>query len=132
MIRRIEAIMLVLAALMLALVVNLLAIGISHADGRPSHCPPRRWCGCWLASQFGLSHDRSLWRARQWVNIGRPARHGCIGCVAVLKRGRTGGHVGIVQSYDGDDPVLLSGNHNNAVGVGTYRRAQVIAYRWVR
>jgi hypothetical protein len=99
--------------------------------GRPPFCPPRRWCGCWLQHHFGLA-DRALWRARAWARIGAPAPHGCVGCVAVLSRGARGGHVGIVQGYAGDDPIILSGNHNNAVGVGVYSRARVIAYRWVR
>lgn len=100
------------------------------AVGRPPSCPPRRWCGCWLAHQFGLS-DRALWRARHWARIGAPAAPGCVGCVAVLRRGSTGGHVGIVTGYAGADPIILSGNHNNAVGVAAYPRARVIAYRWV-
>lgn len=97
---------------------------------RPFDCPVRRWCGCWLAHQFGLT-DRALWRARNWARIGTPAAPGCIGCIAVLRRGPTGGHVGIVQGYTDGNPIILSGNHNNAVGVGIYPRARVIAYRWV-
>lgn len=97
-------------------------------SGRPAECPPRAWCGCWLARRFGLS-DRALWNARHWASIGRPAFPGCVGCVAVLKRGR-GGHVGIVQGYGArGNPIILSGNHNNAVGVGIYPRARVLAYR---
>lgn len=99
-----------------------------RTSGRPSQCPVHAWCGCYLADRYGLT-DKSLWNARRWATIGRPAFAGCIGCIAVLTRGR-GGHVGIVIGYvRGNNPVVLSGNHNNAVGVGTYPAARVLAYR---
>lgn len=97
-----------------------------QVTGRPSQCPPRRWCGCWLGDRYGKA-DKRLWNARQWAKEGRPATPGCIGCVAVLTRGR-GGHVGEVQGYDRGNPIILSGN---PIGVRTYSRARVIAYRWV-
>lgn len=90
-------------------------------------CPPRRWCGCWLMRRYGKS-DKRLWVARQWAREGRPAVPGCIGCVAVLTRGR-GGHVGVVQGYEGNNPIILSGNQNNAVGIAVYPASRVIAYR---
>lgn len=97
--------------------------------GRPSQCPVRAWCGCFLEDYFGL-RDRSLWVARNWINVGRPAQRGCINCIAVLRRGARGGHVGVVRSYDEHgNPVIYSGNHNNAVGVGTYPASRVLAYR---
>lgn len=103
----------------------------AFATGRPSQCPTVRWCGCWLQHYFGLT-DNALWNARRWASIGRAAFHGCIGCVAVLTRGNGGGHVGLIRAYDErGNIVLLSGNHNGAVGVGVYPRSRVLAYRWV-
>lgn len=97
--------------------------------GRPSGCPLRRWCGCFLQHYFGLA-DKTLWNARRWAGVGRPAAAGCVGCIAVLSRGN-GGHVGIVRGYDGANPIILSGNHNNSVGTATYPRSRVIAYRYL-
>lgn len=103
--------------------------GFSMAGGRPSSCPTIRWCGCWLQHYFGLA-DQALWNARRWATIGRPAHRGCINCIAVLTRGKRGGHVGIVREYDQyGNPVILSGNHNGGVGLGTYAKSRVIAYR---
>lgn len=105
----------------------------SRGADRPSNCPPRAWCGCWAANQVGI-HDpkqfKMLWVARNWAHYGSPARRGCVGCIAVLTRGKDGGHVGFVEGYDArGNPIIRSGNHNGAVGVGVYQQSRVIAYR---
>ena len=65
------------------------------------------------------------------MSRGRPAYHGCVNCVAVTKR-RGGHHVGVVTGYDSNgDPIIISGNHGRRVGIGTYARNRVIAYRYV-
>ena len=95
------------------------------------------------ASQLGL--PRSLWcadflnkiapghgtdrRAKSWASAGRPAARGCIGCVAVLTRGKRGGHVGIGHGWDGQNPILISGNHGRRVGIGEYSAARIVALR---
>lgn len=95
------------------------------------------------ASQLGL--PRSLWcadfmnkiapgyntdrRAISWAKVGRPASRGCIGCVAVLTRGKRGGHVGVVKGWQGGNPVIVSGNHNRRVGVGVYPAGRLVALR---
>ena len=120
------------AALLIAgIVMNLFALYRAHGADRPANCPPHLWCGCALATYLGITDHkqwRELWVARNWVNVGRPAYSGCIGCVAVLKRGK-GGHVGIVKGYSGSNPIIWSGNHNNAWGTGVYDHHRVIAYR---
>ena len=96
-----------------------------HAEGKPKDCP-QLWCGCWLAKQFGLA-DKSLNLARAWLRFPRTTPHA--GAVAVLTRGRRGGHVGIVKAIDANgNPTILSGNHNRKVGIGTYPKSRVIAY----
>ena len=105
---------------------------VVQASGRPVSCPPNiPWCGCWLADYFHILEPkrfRRLWVARNWVYEGSPAAKGCIGCVAVLRRGK-GGHVGVVVDWQGNDPVIKSGNHNNAVGVGRYSAGLLLALR---
>lgn len=103
--------------------------GLTEASGRPLDCPLVRWCACYLARRLGVDdQNKSLWIARNWAKVGRPAQRGCIGCIVVLTRG-SGGHVGIVRGYDGNNPIVWSGNHNGSVGIGTYNRSRVIAYR---
>lgn len=102
----------------------------TSGGGRPHGCP-HAWCGCWLGIKLGLT-DRSLWLARNWARVGRGISHPQEGAIVVMSRGSKGGHVGIIQDVaDNGDLVVLSGNHNNRVGVGTYPRKRVIAYRLI-
>lgn len=95
------------------------------------------------ASQLGL--PRSLWcadfmnmlvggtdrRAISYASRGTKAQHGCVNCVAVTTR-RGGAHVGVVSGYDEDgNPIIVSGNHNRRVGVATYDKRRIIAYRYI-
>ncbi|MBZ0138480.1 MAG: CHAP domain-containing protein [Pseudorhodoplanes sp.] len=91
---------------------------------------PTLWCAAWLNKLLGGGTGSDL--ARSYVTYGRPAAPGCIGCIAVMTRGRNGGHVGIVTGYDArGNPILISGNHNRRVGAGAYPRTRVIAWRAV-
>lgn len=91
---------------------------------------PTLWCAAWLNTVLGGGTGSDL--ARSYVTYGRPAAPGCIGCIAVLTRGKRGGHVGIVTGYDrSGNPILISGNHNRRVGEGAYPRARIIAWRVV-
>jgi uncharacterized protein (TIGR02594 family) len=52
-----------------------------------------------------------------------------VGAIAVMKRGKNGGHVGVVSGFDDSgNPIIISGNHNKRVGVGVYSRERVYAY----
>ena len=89
--------------------------------------PSRLWCADFMNMLVGGS-DR---RAVSFLNRGAPANYGCTNCVAVTTR-RGGAHVGIVESYDSrGNPIIISGNHGRRVGVGTYTRNRVIAYRYI-
>lgn len=89
---------------------------------------PTLWCAAWLNKVLGGGTGSDL--ARSYITYGRPAAPGCVGCIAVLMRGKRGGHVGIVTGYDThSNPILISGNHNRRVGAGAYPRARVIAWR---
>lgn len=96
------------------------------ANGRPSGCPARRWCGCWLAHHLGLS-NRSLWLARNWARIGSPAHGPAPGVVAVWPH-----HVGIVTGVPGPGRIVLkSGNDGRAVRERERSSRGVIAWRRV-
>lgn len=96
-------------------------------NARQLGLPSRLWCADFMNMLFG-GKDR---RAVSYVSRGTPAAYGCTNCVAVTKR-RGGHHVGIVQGYDSrGNPILISGNHGRRVGIGTYSKSAVIAYRYI-
>jgi uncharacterized protein (TIGR02594 family) len=67
--------------------------------------------------------------ARSFASYGRRINEPKVGAIAVLTRGKNGGHVGIVTGLDGSgNPIILSGNHGRKVGIGVYPRRRVIAY----
>lgn len=92
--------------------------------------PRSLWCADFMNKITGAGTSR---RARDYAHYGSPAPAGCVGCVAVLSRGkRGGGHVGVVSGYDArGNPIIVSGNHGRRVGEGAYARGRVIAWRWV-
>lgn len=90
--------------------------------------PRSLWCADFMNK---ITHSGSDRTALSYTRRGSPAPYGCTDCVAVTRR-RGGGHVGIVTGYDGSgNPILISGNHSRRVGVGTYRRGSVVAYRYL-
>ena len=96
----------------------------SFLSGRPSSCPPRAWCGCWLAKHLGLS-DRSLWLARRWASLGSDAGGPRVGAIVVWRH-----HVGKITAVDGHRIRVLSGNDGRAVRDRWRTTAGVIAYRF--
>jgi uncharacterized protein (TIGR02594 family) len=91
----------------------------------------RLWCATFMnfilakAGYAGTGSDA----ARSFVSYGRRIREPRIGAIAVLTRGKNGGHVGIVTGIDQTgNPIILSGNHGRKVGEGVYSRSRVIAY----
>lgn len=62
-----------------------------------------------------------------------------VGAIAVMKRGKNGGHVGVISGFDSNgNPIVISGNHNRCsgntrgngrcVGVAVYPRDRIYAY----
>lgn len=90
--------------------------------------PPRLWCADFINMLVGGSNRV----AKSFLSRGSSASYGCINCVAVTSR-RGGGHVGIVTGYTSDgNPILISGNSSRKVGIATYSKRSVIAYRYVQ
>jgi uncharacterized protein (TIGR02594 family) len=103
----------------------------------------RRWIGTnptsrrslWCARFMNFVLKRVGYRgtgsdmARSFATYGRRISGPRIGAIAVLSRGRHGGHVGVVSGIDEKgNPIIISGNHNNRVGEATYPRTRVQAY----
>lgn len=91
----------------------------------------RLWCARFMnlvlakAGFAGTNSDA----AKSFAHYGQRISEPKVGAIAVLTRGRRGGHVGIVTGFDRrGNPILLSGNHGHRVGYGVYSRSRVIAY----
>jgi uncharacterized protein (TIGR02594 family) len=70
-----------------------------------------------------LAADFAHWREGQRVYGPR------VGAIAVMSRGRSGGHVGIVSGIAADgNPILISGNHGHAVREAEYSARRIYAY----
>jgi uncharacterized protein (TIGR02594 family) len=91
----------------------------------------RLWCATFLnlvlakSGYAGTGSDA----AKSFASYGKRINEPTIGAIAVLTRGKRGGHVGIVTGIDGNgNPIIISGNHGHRVGEATYPRQRVIAY----
>jgi uncharacterized protein (TIGR02594 family) len=91
----------------------------------------RLWCATFMnliLGKLGYSGTHSD-AARSFAYYGKRISKPEVGAIAVLTRGKRGGHVGVVTGVDPHgNPILISGNHNKRVGEGLYPRSRVIAY----
>ena len=88
------------------------------------------WCGAFMdmiLRRTGRPAGSNL--ARDYANYGRRVSGPQVGAIAVMSRGKRGGHVGVVSAIDANgNPVIISGNHNRRVAEATYPRGRVYAY----
>lgn len=89
------------------------------------------WCATFMnmvlakAGYSGTNSDA----AKSFAQYGRRVSDPKVGAIAVLTRGKNGGHVGVVSGIDANgNPIIISGNHGNTVGEAIYPRTRVIAY----
>jgi uncharacterized protein (TIGR02594 family) len=69
--------------------------------------------------------------AQSFASYGQRLPGPKVGAIAVISRGKSAGHVGIVTGIDASgNPILISGNHNNTVAEAAYPRGRVMAYVW--
>jgi len=91
----------------------------------------RLWCATFMnmvLAKTGYTGTNSD-AAKSFAYYGRRINEPRVGAIAVLSRGRRGGHVGVVSGIDNHgNPIIISGNHNKRVGEAVYPRARVIAY----
>lgn len=67
--------------------------------------------------------------ASSFASFGRRVSGPQVGAIAVMSRGKRGGHVGIVSGIDASgNPIIISGNHNKRVAESVYPRGRVYAY----
>lgn len=91
----------------------------------------RLWCATFMnmvLAKVGYSGTNSD-AARSFAQYGRRIHEPRVGAIAVLTRGKNGGHVGVVSGIDPHgNPIIISGNHGRKVGEAIYPRSRVIAY----
>lgn len=92
----------------------------------------RLWCARFMnyvLAKLGYEGTNSD-AAKSFASYGKRIPEPQVGAIAVLSRGRNGGHVGVVTGVDAKgDPIIVSGNHTrDGVGEGVYARSRVIAY----
>jgi uncharacterized protein (TIGR02594 family) len=91
----------------------------------------RLWCATFMnmvLAKVGYSGTNSD-AAKSFAQYGRRINEPQIGAIAVLTRGKNGGHVGVVSGIDNQgNPIVISGNHGKRVGEAVYPRSRVIAY----
>ena len=87
------------------------------------------WCARFMAmiAPEAAAKVRNPNMARDWASLPRVSPQ--IGAIAVLARGKRGGHIGVVSGFDaGGNPIIVSGNHNRRVGEAVYSANRVLAY----
>jgi uncharacterized protein (TIGR02594 family) len=88
------------------------------------------WCGAFMdmvLQKTGHKPGGNL--ASSYASYGRRVAGPQVGALAVMSRGRGGGHVGVVSGVDASGSVIVvSGNHNNTVAESVYPRSRIYAY----
>jgi uncharacterized protein (TIGR02594 family) len=89
------------------------------------------WCGHFMNLVLERSGHRASGSntARSFASYGRRVSGPQVGAIAVMSRGRNGGHVGVVSGIDANgNPIIISGNHGRRVAESTYSRGRIFAY----
>ena len=67
--------------------------------------------------------------ARSFASYGTRVSSPQVGAIAVMSRGKRGGHVGVVSGIDSNgNPIIISGNHARRVAETVYPRGRIYAY----
>jgi len=104
----------------------------------------RRWIGTnptdrntlWCARFMNFVLERSGFKgtgsdaAKSFASYGHRVPGPRVGAIAVMTRGKYGGHVGIISGIDEHgNPIVISGNnYGRKVGESTYSRSRIYAY----
>jgi uncharacterized protein (TIGR02594 family) len=91
----------------------------------------RLWCARFMNMVLQRSGHRGSGSdmARSFASYGQRISGPQVGAIAVMSRGKRGGHVGVVSGIDPNgNPIVVSGNHNRRVAESVYPRGRVYAY----
>jgi uncharacterized protein (TIGR02594 family) len=93
--------------------------------------PSSLWCADFMnyaLKKAGKSGTGSR-MASSFASYGKRVSGPQVGAIAVMSRGRRGGHVGVVSGIDkSGNPIVISGNHGRKVAEATYSRRRIYAY----
>ncbi len=96
---------------------------------------PTGMSALWCARFMNMVLERSGRRGTGSNMANSFARYGTrvsgpqVGAIAVMSRGRGGGHVGIVSGIDSrGNPIIISGNYNRRVAEAPISRSRIYAY----
>lgn len=109
---------------------NLVAEARRYIGGNPTG-RSRLWCARFMnmvlqrTGHSGTGSDM----ASSFAKYGRRISGPQVGAIAVMSRGRRGGHVGVVSGIDAKgNPIIISGNHGRRVAEAPYSRGRIYAY----
>ena len=91
----------------------------------------RLWCARFMNMVLQKTGHRGTGSdmARSFASYGHRVSGPQVGAIAVMSRGRRGGHVGVVSGVDAKgNPIIVSGNHGRKVAEAVYPRGRVYAY----
>ena len=109
---------------------NVVAEARRYLGGNPTG-RGRLWCARFMNMVLERSghHGTGSDLARSFASYGQRVSGPQIGAIAVMGRGRRGGHVGVVSGIDaGGNPIVVSGNNGNRVRETPVSRGRIFAY----
>jgi len=89
------------------------------------------WCARFMnmVLQHTGHHGTGSDMASSFAHYGTPVSGPQVGAIAVMSRGRGGGHVGIITGVDAaGNPIMISGNNGNRVREAPISRGRIYAY----
>ncbi|MBI3700896.1 MAG: TIGR02594 family protein [Afipia sp.] len=89
------------------------------------------WCARFMNMVLERSghHGTGSDMASSFASYGSRVSGPQVGAIAVMSRGRRGGHVGIVSGIDPNgNPIVISGNNGNRVREAAISRGRIYAY----
>ena len=101
-----------------------------HLGGNPTG-RGRLWCARFMNMVLQHSGHRGTGSdmASSFANYGQRVSGPQVGAIAVMTRGRRGGHVGIITGIDAKgNPIMISGNNGNRVREAPVSRGRIYAY----
>jgi uncharacterized protein (TIGR02594 family) len=89
------------------------------------------WCARFMnfvLKRVGFSGTSSD-MAKSFASYGKRLSGPKVGAIAVMNRGRSGGHVGVVSGFDSQgNPIVISGNYTHRVSEAVFSRSRIFAY----
>lgn len=108
---------------------------VSEARRYIGHGNPTSRATLWCARFMNMVLERTGFRgtgsdmARSFASYGRRISGPRVGAIAVMSRGKGGGHVGVVSGVDPQgNPIIVSGNHGRRVAEAVYPANRIYAY----